>query len=326
MIRNHDKNKDSVQDVPNRMMPNSDGNVKQNLTKGEIADAAQHPNTVEQWRVFHPEIINKLQSFIDRGKVPHIMFYGPSGSGKRTLVSQFIRMVYGPSKVKQREYTMIVDCARGKGIKFIREQVKFFARTNLDVKRVAPFKSVVLTNADKLTMDAQSALRRLIEIYSHNTRFFVVVQEKNSMLPPILSRLSDMYVPRPIIDGTRTNLHVYLSAQHASNAVIESDDCMNLTTKKMINKVIKEAKDAGRNIGLADVTELAYELYQMGVSSFDVIGFLELYLKDKALKSRVLMVFEKIRSNYRSEEMLMTAILYIGLVRCKDDFHNIGFI
>ena len=41
------------------------------------------------------------------------------------------------------------------------------------------------TNADKLTIDAQSALRRCIELFSHNTRFFIVVEDKNKLLRPI---------------------------------------------------------------------------------------------------------------------------------------------
>ena len=48
------------------------------------------------------------------------------------------------------------------------------------------FKSIVLFDAEKLTTDAQSALRRCIETFSHNTRFFIIVQNIDNLLSPIL--------------------------------------------------------------------------------------------------------------------------------------------
>ena len=70
---------------------------------------------------------------------------------------------------------MYINCAHGKGIRFIRDELKFFAKTNIQHKNGNIFKSVILFNADKLTTDAQSALRRCIEQFSHTTRFFIVI-------------------------------------------------------------------------------------------------------------------------------------------------------
>ena len=71
---------------------------------------------------------------------------------------------------------MTVNCAHGKGIKFIRDELKFFAKTNIQSNTGASFKTITLINADFLTIDAQSALRRCIELFSHNTRFFIIVK------------------------------------------------------------------------------------------------------------------------------------------------------
>ena len=56
-------------------------------------------------------------------------------------------------------------------------------------------KTVILRNADKLTQDAQSALRRCIEIYSKSTRFIIIVENKDNILNPILSRFCSMFIP-----------------------------------------------------------------------------------------------------------------------------------
>ena len=90
---------------------------------------------------------------------------------------------------------MYVNCSHGKGIKFIREELKCFAKTNIQFNNKIMFKIIVLLNADNLTVDAQSALRRCIELFSSNTRFFIIVENKNRLLNPILSRFCEIYIP-----------------------------------------------------------------------------------------------------------------------------------
>ena len=102
---------------------------------------------------------------------------------------------------------MYVNCSHGKGIKFIRDELKFFAKTHINSNGGNTFKSIVLLNADKLTMDAQSALRRCIELFSHNTRFFIIVEDKYKMLKPILSRFCEIYIPEPEYKGKIINLY-----------------------------------------------------------------------------------------------------------------------
>ena len=102
---------------------------------------------------------------------------------------------------------MTVNCAHGKGIKFIREDLKFFAKTNIQSNTGTMFKTIVLVNADFLTIDAQSALRRCIELFSYNTSFFIIVENKHKLLNPILSRFCEIYVPEYIENSKIENLH-----------------------------------------------------------------------------------------------------------------------
>ena len=132
----------------------------------------------------HENIVKKLNYFIENKEIPHIIFYGPSGSGKHELLNFFINKIYNNNKVFIKEYVMYVNCAHGKGIRFIRDELKFFAKTNIQNFNGKYFKSIILFNAEKLTMDAQSALRRCIEQFSHNTRFFIIVENINTLLKP----------------------------------------------------------------------------------------------------------------------------------------------
>ena len=82
----------------------------------------------------HGDIWQKLQYFIAQKKIPNIIFHGVSGCGKNTLAWNFIRSIYGNDKGALKDYVMHVNCAHGKGIRFIREDLKFFAKTNVDLK------------------------------------------------------------------------------------------------------------------------------------------------------------------------------------------------
>ena len=155
----------------------------------------------------HESIKQKLEYFKSIHKIPNIIFHGTSGSGKRTIVNEFIKDIYNNEKDKIKSLVMYVNCAHGKGIKFIREDLKFFAKTHINSNGGDVFKSIILLNADKLTMDAQSALRRCIELFSHNTRFFIVVEDKYNLLKPILSRFCEIYVPEPTINGEILNIY-----------------------------------------------------------------------------------------------------------------------
>ena len=126
---------------------------------------------MENALIIHQPIKRKLHDFYETNRIPHIIFYGPSGCGKQTIVKEFLKKIYRSNEEMVKNNVMYVNCAHGKGIKFIREDLKFFAKTNVQLNGGYSFKSVILLNADNLTIDAQSALRRCIEQFSQNTRF-----------------------------------------------------------------------------------------------------------------------------------------------------------
>jgi DNA polymerase III delta prime subunit len=49
----------------------------------------------------HQNIKEKLDFFITTHKIPNIIFHGPSGSGKRTIVNEFIQKVYNNNREKR---------------------------------------------------------------------------------------------------------------------------------------------------------------------------------------------------------------------------------
>ena len=134
---------------------------------------------------------------------------------------------------------MYVNCAHGKGIRFIRDELKFFAKTNIQNLNGVFFKSIVLFNAGWLTTDAQSALRRCIEQFSHNTSVFIVIEDTDCLLKPILSRFCNIYIPLPIIDNKRISLHSYNINNIENEPLYKKNKYFNNIMIKYYNKSIQ---------------------------------------------------------------------------------------
>lgn len=245
----------------------------------------------------HRDIVKKLDGFIANNRIPHILFHGASGSGKKTIVYDFVNKIYNEDKSKIRTNVMYVNCAHGKGIKFIRDELKFFAKTNIQGTKGIQFKTIVLFNADSLTIDAQSAMRRCIESFSHNTRFFIVVENKHKMLNPILSRFCEIYVPDNVDEnGKLQNLHQYhLEQVYGKNT--QYIDWFNENIGNSLHKSESEWVDISNNI------------YSNGYSAFDLINWIKQNDTFTTLqKSNIIMYFHKIKSEYRNEKMLLLTI------------------
>ena len=256
----------------------------------------------------HKTIIDKLNFFISHNKIPHIVFHGPYGTGKRTILNYFMEKIYHNNLKLIKDYVMYVDCAHGKGIRFFRDQLKFFAKTNIQNKNNIKFKSIILFNADKLTMDAQSALRRCIEKYSHNTRFFIIAENINLLLNPILSRFCSIYIPTPNIDNNYTNFYN-----------LQFDSYNNKDYLKKEVKLKKYLKDKANYTTLNKCIKLSSILYNKGYSCLDLMNYISKN-KDNDLE---ILYFDKIRKQIRNEEMLIFYVLYFVFMRKKVDLENI---
>jgi DNA polymerase III delta prime subunit len=248
----------------------------------------------------HPSVQSKLDNFFHSKKIPHIIFHGASGTGKRTIVQDFIHRIYDNDKAKMKSNIMFVNCAHGKGIKFIREELKFFAKSNIQYNQGVLFKTIVLLNADNLTIDAQSALRRCIELFSNNTRFFIIVENKHKLLNPILSRFCEIYIPEYTDDkGHIINLHQYhLKAHHD----IEKKEKEEKVSNILYDISAENSHEKRQHKYLAN---LSVQLYENGYSALDIIH----WLRDSNSKTEIILFFHKIKGEYRCEKLLIFFLL-----------------
>ena len=271
----------------------------------------------------HQPIINKLKYFYEIHKIPNIIFHGQSGSGKRTIVSEFINIIYNNDKERIKTFVMYVNCAHGKGIKFIREELKFFAKTHINSNGGDIFKSIILLNADKLTIDAQSALRRCIELFSHTTRFFIIVEDKYKLLKPILSRFCEIYVPEPIYNGSNINLYKY-----NLDKTFKLDDVKNHRIEWLKKEILKIK--IMKQITYKQLILFSTKLYEKGYSGLDLIQLIEnnnifTNLSEKK-KYELLFAFNKVRKELRNEKLLIMFIMNFLFLSLDCSLENISFM
>jgi DNA polymerase III delta prime subunit len=271
----------------------------------------------------HQNIKKKLNYFHEIHKIPNIIFHGPSGTGKRTIVNEFIHKIYDNDREKIKSFVMYVNCSHGKGIKFIREELKFFAKTHINSNGGNIFKSIILLNADKLTMDAQSALRRCIELFSHNTRFFIIAEDKYNLMKPILSRFCEIYVPEPMVNGNIVNLYKY-----NLNEVFKMKDNKNQRQDWLKKELLKSVN---KKTCLTDLMNICVKLYEKSYSGIDILNLLE---NNKFLDNLItvekryelLVCFNRVRKEFRNEKLLILFILNFIFLSSELSLENISFM
>jgi len=154
------------------------------------ATAGRQEIWVEKYRperledvVGHDAIVSRLESYVERDEVPHLLFAGPAGIGKTTSAVAIAKELYGEDD--WRENFLELNASDERGIDVVRDRIKNFARASFGGH---DYRIIFLDEADSLTSDAQSALRRTMEQFSNNTRFILSCNYSSQIIDPIQSR------------------------------------------------------------------------------------------------------------------------------------------
>ena len=215
---------------------------------------------------------------------------------------------------------MNVNCAHGKGIKFIRDELKFFAKTHIKSNGGDLFKSIILLNADKLTIDAQSALRRCIELFSHTTRFFIVIEDKYKLLKPVLSRFCEIYISEPTHKETIINLHKY----NLSNTF----KIKNYKKNRLV--WLKKELELTNKLTEIDIVNISTKLYEKGYNGLDIINLMSDHNNFTSLSDykryELLMTFNKVQKDIKCEKILLYFMIYFIFIGTNISLNEISFM
>ena len=201
---------------------------------------------------------------------PNLLITGPSGAGKKTLISSFLKEVFGSGVEKLRIETQVIEAPSNRKIEFktvssnhhieinpsdvgiydrlvIQQLVKMNASVGVihgADSTMAPIKVVVITEAEKLSREAQAALRRVMEKYANHFRTIISVDSCSRLIPAIKSRTLIIRVPAPSIEEI-TKLIMAVSKKEGSqlnqaqaSTIAKSSD-RNLRRALMAAEMIK---------------------------------------------------------------------------------------
>jgi replication factor C small subunit len=229
------------------------------------------------------EIVESLRSLLKKiSEIPHLLFSGSAGVGKTTTALCLAREILGDS---WREYTLELNASDERGINMVRERVKKFARfSGLDSS--IPFKLVILDEADEMTSDAQTALRRIIEDTAKHCRFIMIANNISKIIEPLQSRcavfkftrISEEYVVRYLEEICKKEKKKY-SNEGLIMLYYYSEGDM----RHSINMLQATAS-------LGTINEENVKISAGLVKTNDVIGILKLALAGKILDARNKMI------------------------------------
>jgi len=241
-------------------------------------------------------VIERLITFIERKAVPHCLFAGPPGTAKTTAGMAMARDLFGDTF--DRNF-MELNASDERGIDVVRNQIKNFARSL--PAGDAPFKILVLDEADHLTGDAQHALRRTMEAYAASCRMILICNYSSRIIPPIqsrcavfkFSRLDDAAIAKRLeyvskqekiklsSDGKKAILYLAEGDMRAAINLLQAASSTGVEVTDTIVYSISGRTDPGRIKGLLSdalsnqydnaISTLRTMMYQDGISPIDLV-------------------------------------------------------
>lgn len=125
-----------------------------------------------------------LQNSLENNHIDHMLFYGSNSTGKTSSIHAFCKEYYGTF---YNECVLDLNASDDRGINIIRNNIKQFCSTK-SLLHNKVVKMIILDEVDNMTIDAQYALRRIIEIYSKNVRFCLICNYLHKIHSAIYSR------------------------------------------------------------------------------------------------------------------------------------------
>jgi replication factor C subunit 2/4 len=164
-----------------------------------------------------------LKNLVKQSNIPHLLFFGPSGTGKTSTIIAMAKELFGD---QWRNRIKELNASDERGINVVRDKIKNFAHESINTaQNIPPWKIIILDEADNMTSESQYALRRIMEECSRITRFCIICNYHHKIIDPIVSRCS-VFRFRPLPKKVITNKLIFISKN-------EKLECSNKVIKKI---------------------------------------------------------------------------------------------
>lgn len=298
--------------------------------------------------VHHSEIVKTLKNIAHSGEMPNMLFYGPPGSGKTSAILALTEELFGLNK---HDRVLELNASDDRGINTVRNDIITYAKqvisTPIKGHPCPTFKVIILDEADAMTPDAQSALRKIMEM-SPNVKFCVICNYIDKIIGPIISRCMQFRFSHVSREAMNERLNYICKCENISvdcdviNAIIDISEgdlrrgVMMLQNSKYFSVKVDDVYDfAGyptmdfvadiyalsRNGTICDIMTASKRIIKFGYSAIEFIGRLSKYVVmrsdiDDRTKAKIVKLISKTsrRLNEGSGELvqLMNVLAFIN--------------
>jgi len=196
------------------------------------------PRTLDEL-VGSNDIKDKLSDMIHKSDIPHLLLYGPAGTGKTTIARMIVNTLKCDSK--------IINASDENSVETVRTKIKSFATTI----GFTGSKIIILDECDFLSKNFQGILRNLMETYSNNCRFILTCNYVDKIIDPVVSRCQAFSVIPP----SKKEIAVHVSKiLDKENVLFDNKDVATIVKthypdmRKILNDCQRQIKDGKLHI------------------------------------------------------------------------------
>lgn len=229
---------------------------------------------VEKYRPRNIDIVsinslikNQIKQMINNRHMPNIILVGPPGVGKTSTIRCVAKELYGKY---YNQMVLEMNASDDRGIK-IQESINNFLKAyvhikDADTKVVAPFKMVILDEADNMTDKAKHIISGVLKHNNDSIRFAFTCNTKVNIIPAIQSGCHIINYP-PLSDKIIKKRLEEISCH---------ENIINSNTDKKTKKKITKGLDIITTITNGDMRH-AINMLQLTYNRFGIISEEKVY-------------------------------------------------
>ena len=224
------------------------------IVQEEVTKKKDHPIWAERYRpetlddyIGNDSIKESFKIYVQKQDVPHLLLFGPAGTGKTSLAKILAKNISCDK--------LYVNASDENRVDDVRVKLKNFA-VGAGFK---PLKIAILDESDRLTPEAQGALRNMMETYSLHTRFILTCNYVEKIIDPIVSRCQTFEI-KPLGKGDIARKLVQILSNEKVSFTKEDIKFIIETYYPDIRKVINFAQQSNVNGILKIVKENAVDI------------------------------------------------------------------